>query len=48
MEPSKNKEFSDDFKKDDCAELLQPEYKSWVVDLKSRIRQSQIKAAVER
>lgn len=47
MEPSKSKEFSDDFKKDDCAELLQPEYKSWVVDLKSRIRQSQIKASVK-
>lgn len=48
MEPNKNTDVSDDLKKDDCAELLQPEYKSWVVDLKSRIRQSQIKAAVER
>ena len=47
MEPNKNTDVSDDLKKDDCAELLQPEYKSWVVDLKSRIRQSQIKAAVK-
>ena len=48
MEPSKSKEFSDDLKKDYYPELFQPEYKSWVVDLKLRIRQSQIKAAVER
>lgn len=48
MEPNKNTDVSDDLKKDYYPELFQPEYKSWVVDLKSRIRQSQIKAAVER
>ena len=34
-------------KKDYYPELFQPEYKSWVVDLKLRIRQSQIKASVK-